>query len=68
MIEVTDNPKASVRNLVGYGVGVWVSINKEPTVKLYHSETFEHVQDISVALPISKMQNGECFLLFCLSD
>ena len=59
MIEIDSDPKVSVRSLVSYGVGVWVSINKQPTVKLYHSETLEHVQDISVALPISKMQNGE---------
>ena len=59
MIEVDDNPKSSIKHLVSYGVGVWVSVWKVPSIKLFHSETLKHVQDISIASPVTNMQRGQ---------
>ena len=59
MIEVDDNPKTSIKHLVTYGVGVWVSVWKCPSIKLFHSETLKHVQDISIASPVTNMQRGQ---------
>ena len=59
MIEVDENPKTSIKHLVSYGVGVWVSVWKFPSIKLFHSETLKHVQDISIASPVTNMQRGQ---------
>lgn len=59
VIEVDENPKTSIRHLVNYGVGVWVSVWKQPSIKLFHSETMKHVQDISIVSPVTNMQRGE---------
>ncbi|KAJ7394837.1 guanine nucleotide exchange factor 10-like protein [Desmophyllum pertusum] len=56
VIEVDDNPKTSIKHLVSYGVGVWVSVWKFPSIKLFHSETLKHVQDISISSPVTNMQ------------
>ena len=58
VIEVDENPKTSMKLLVCYGVGVWVSVWKQPSIKLFHSETLKHVQDISIASPVTNMQRG----------
>ena len=59
MIEVDENPKTSIKHVVCYGVGVWVSVWKLPSIKLFHSETMKHVQDISIVSPVTNMQRGE---------
>lgn len=59
VIEVDENPKTSIKLLVCYGVGVWVSVWKQPSIKLFHSETLKHVQDISIASPVTNMQRGQ---------
>ena len=58
VIEVDENPKTSIKHLVCYGVGVWVSVWKFPSIKLFHSETLKHVQDISISSPVTNMQRG----------
>ena len=62
MIEVDENSKASIKHLVNYGVGVWVSVWKNPSIKLFHGETMKHVQDISIVSPVTNMQRGQCLL------
>ncbi|KAK3738107.1 hypothetical protein QZH41_013838, partial [Actinostola sp. cb2023] len=57
VIEVDTNVKTTVRHLVCYGIGVWVSLWKQPTIKLYHSETMKHVQDMNIAYTVNTMQN-----------
>lgn len=58
VIEVDENPKTSIKHLVSYGVGVWVSVWKFPSIKLFHGETLKHVQDISIVSPVTNMQRG----------
>lgn len=56
VIEVDENSKAKIKHLISYGVGVWVSVWKNPSIKLFHSETMKHVQDINIVSPVTKMQ------------
>ncbi|XP_048580947.1 rho guanine nucleotide exchange factor 10 isoform X2 [Nematostella vectensis] len=56
VIEVDPSPKTTVRHLVCYGIGVWVSLWKLPTIKLFHGETMEHVQDMNIAYTVNTMQ------------
>ena len=51
--------KNLVKQIVSCGVGVWVSVWRKPTVKLYHAETLEMLQEINVVRPVMKMKNGE---------
>ena len=54
-----ENSKAKIKHLISYGVGVWVSVWKNPSIKLFHSETMKHVQDINIVSPVTKMQRGK---------
>jgi hypothetical protein len=40
------------------GVGLMVTLKNRAVVQLYHFETFEHLQDISVASAITRMLEG----------
>jgi len=40
------------------GVGLMVTRKNQATVQLFHLETFEHLQDISVASAITRMLEG----------
>ena len=44
--------------MVVAGVGVWVSFQTLDIIRLFHTETFEHLQDISLASPIGRMVAG----------
>ena len=37
------------------GEGVWVSIRLDSTLRLYHAETHEHLQDVDIEPYVSKM-------------
>lgn len=37
------------------GVGVWISIRLDPTLRLYHAETYQHLQDVDIEPYVSKM-------------
>lgn len=50
--------KNLVKHIVYYGVGVWVSIWRKATIKLYHAETFEMMQEVNIVSPVMKMKNG----------
>ncbi|XP_078695558.1 rho guanine nucleotide exchange factor 10-like isoform X19 [Branchiostoma floridae x Branchiostoma belcheri] len=45
----------SAEHIVVSGVGVWVSLQNKSTIRLYHTETLEHLQDINVASTIHRM-------------
>jgi hypothetical protein len=45
--------------------GVWLSIRLSSTLQLYHSQTFEHLQDVDIQSYVEKMI-GEFSLLFIL--
>ncbi|KAM4772475.1 LOW QUALITY PROTEIN: rho guanine nucleotide exchange factor 10 [Rhinophrynus dorsalis] len=41
------------------GVGIWVAFTSGSTLRLFHTETFEHLQDINIATPIHHMLSGQ---------
>ena len=44
--------RSRVTNIITQGDGVWVSVRLDSTLRLYHADTFEHLQDIDVTQPI----------------
>ncbi|XP_071509254.1 rho guanine nucleotide exchange factor 10-like [Diadema antillarum] len=49
------DPSIVVRQMVVAGVGVWVSFTACDSIRLFHTETMELLQDISVGSPIGRM-------------
>lgn len=47
-------------NLLAHcGIGLWVSLVDSSIIKLYHTETFKHLQDINVALNAKRVLNED---------
>ncbi|KAF7636893.1 hypothetical protein Mgra_00003632 [Meloidogyne graminicola] len=46
---------SKIRQFATYGSGVWVSIRLDSTIRLFHAETFQHLQDLDVESFITKM-------------
>lgn len=40
------------------GVGIWVAFTSGSTLRLFHTETLEHLQDINIATPVHHMLPG----------
>lgn len=49
----SDPPRPAL--LAHCGIGLWVSLIDSPIVKLYHTETFKHLQDINVASNVKRV-------------
>ena len=47
--------ESQVRQMAWIGDGVWVSIRLDSTLRLYHTHTLEHLQDVDVEPYVSKM-------------
>jgi len=56
-ISIIENTKSIVKHVVTYGIGVWVSIWKSPKLQLFHAETFEPLQTITITPTISRMKD-----------
>ncbi|XP_048386698.1 rho guanine nucleotide exchange factor 10 isoform X3 [Stegostoma tigrinum] len=41
------------------GVGVWIAFHSGSALRLFHTETLEHLQDINIATPIHNMITGQ---------
>ncbi|XP_041043479.1 rho guanine nucleotide exchange factor 10 isoform X2 [Carcharodon carcharias] len=41
------------------GVGVWIAFSSGSALRLFHTETLEHLQDINIATPIHNMIAGQ---------
>ncbi|XP_032876564.1 rho guanine nucleotide exchange factor 10 isoform X2 [Amblyraja radiata] len=41
------------------GVGVWIAFSSGSALRLFHTETLEHLQDINIATPIHNMIPGQ---------
>lgn len=45
-------------NLLAHcGIGLWVSLINSSIIKLYHTETFKHLQDVNVASNVKRILN-----------
>lgn len=54
-LEAHPRKESQVRQMAATGLGVWVSIRLDSTLRLYHSQTFEHLQDVDIEPYVSKM-------------
>ncbi|KAJ7988903.1 hypothetical protein DPEC_G00314010 [Dallia pectoralis] len=59
-----------VSHMVVAGVGIWIAFSSGSTLRLFHTETLEHLQDINIATPVHNMLAGNqrvsvCSLLVC---
>ncbi|KAG5677412.1 hypothetical protein PVAND_007170 [Polypedilum vanderplanki] len=54
-LEAHPRKESQVRQMAATGLGVWVSIRLDSTLRLYHSQTYEHLQDVDIEPYVSKM-------------
>lgn len=47
--------ESQVRQLAWVGDGIWVSIRLDSTLRLFHSHTYQHLQDVDIEPYVSKM-------------
>lgn len=40
------------------GVGIWIAFTSGSTLRLFHTETLKHLQDVNVATPVHHMLPG----------
>lgn len=46
---------SQVRQMVHVNSGVWLTIRLDSTIRLYHSKTYQHLQDVDIEPYITKM-------------
>merc|ERR1719376_814149 len=54
-LEAHPRRESQVRQMLVIGDGVWVSIRLDSTLRLYHSKTYQHLQDVDVEPYVSKV-------------
>ncbi|XP_076017780.1 rho guanine nucleotide exchange factor 10 isoform X2 [Genypterus blacodes] len=47
-----------VSHMVVAGVGIWIAFSSGSTLRLFHTETLEHLQDINIATPVHNILTG----------
>uniref|UniRef100_A0A8B9KRZ1 Rho guanine nucleotide exchange factor 10 n=1 Tax=Astyanax mexicanus TaxID=7994 RepID=A0A8B9KRZ1_ASTMX len=47
-----------VSQMVVAGVGIWIAFSSGSTLRLFHTETLEHLQDINIATPVNNILSG----------
>ncbi|KAK1893735.1 Rho guanine nucleotide exchange factor 10, partial [Dissostichus eleginoides] len=47
-----------VSHMVVAGVGIWIACSSGSTLRLFHTETLEHLQDINIATPVHNTLPG----------
>ncbi|XP_062378874.1 rho guanine nucleotide exchange factor 10 isoform X2 [Sardina pilchardus] len=47
-----------VSHMVVAGVGIWIAFSSGSTLRLFHTETLEHLQDINIATPVNSILSG----------
>ncbi|XP_061551601.1 rho guanine nucleotide exchange factor 10 isoform X1 [Phycodurus eques] len=47
-----------VSHMVVAGVGIWIAFSSGSTLRLFHTETLEHLQDINIATPVNNILPG----------
>uniref|UniRef100_A0A8C7BET0 Rho guanine nucleotide exchange factor 10 n=1 Tax=Neovison vison TaxID=452646 RepID=A0A8C7BET0_NEOVI len=47
-----------VSHMVIAGVGVWIAFTSGSTLRLFHTETLKHLQDVNIATPVHHMLPG----------
>ncbi|RXM27130.1 Rho guanine nucleotide exchange factor 10 [Acipenser ruthenus] len=58
-LEAHQEEGVAVSHMAVAGVGVWIAFSSSSTLRLFHTETLEHLQDINIATPIHNMLPGQ---------
>lgn len=53
-----------VSHMVVAGVGIWIAFSAGSTLRLFHTETLEHLQDINIATPVHNLLPGKTVKLY----
>uniref|UniRef100_A0A8C2JJF7 Rho guanine nucleotide exchange factor (GEF) 10-like a n=1 Tax=Cyprinus carpio TaxID=7962 RepID=A0A8C2JJF7_CYPCA len=61
--EVHQDPMVSVAHMVRAGGGVWMAFSEGSSIRLFHTETLEHLQEINISTP-SSFYNPSEYLYF----
>ncbi|KAG7510619.1 rho guanine nucleotide exchange factor 10 isoform X1 [Solea senegalensis] len=57
-LEVHQEEGMVVSHMVVAGVGIWIAFSSGSTLRLFHTETLEHLQDINIATPVHNILPG----------
>ncbi|NWU93924.1 ARHGA factor, partial [Upupa epops] len=48
-----------ISHMAVVGVGIWIAFTFGSTIRLFHTETLEHLQDVNIAAPVHNMMPGQ---------
>lgn len=48
-----------VSHMAVAGVGIWTAFTSGSTLRLFHTETLRHLQDVNIATPVHHLLPGE---------
>lgn len=57
--EVHPDPMVSVTHMVRAGGGVWMAFSEGSSLRLFHTETLEHLQEINISTPSAYLSPGK---------
>lgn len=57
--EVHPDPMISVTHMVRAGGGVWMAFSEGSSLRLFHTETLEHLQEINISTPSAYLSPGQ---------
>lgn len=57
--EVHPDPMVSVTHMVRAGGGVWMAFSEGSSLRLFHTETLEHLQEINISTPSAYFSSGK---------
>uniref|UniRef100_A0A4W5RV07 Rho guanine nucleotide exchange factor 10 like n=2 Tax=Hucho hucho TaxID=62062 RepID=A0A4W5RV07_9TELE len=57
--EVHPEPMVSVAHMVRAGGGVWMAFSEGSSIRLFHTETLEHLQEINISTRVSLHNPGQ---------
>ncbi|XP_056124140.1 rho guanine nucleotide exchange factor 10-like protein isoform X4 [Rhinichthys klamathensis goyatoka] len=57
--EVHPDPMVSVSHMVRAGGGVWMAFSEGSSLRLFHTETLEHLQEINISTPSAYLSPGK---------
>ncbi|GFR25207.1 rho guanine nucleotide exchange factor 17 [Trichonephila clavata] len=41
--------------------GVWITVQSSPVIHLYHATSYEHILELNISLPVTKMLSGKAY-------
>uniref|UniRef100_A0A8C2K8F1 Rho guanine nucleotide exchange factor (GEF) 10-like b n=1 Tax=Cyprinus carpio TaxID=7962 RepID=A0A8C2K8F1_CYPCA len=58
-VGLLDDPMVSVTHMVRAGGGVWMAFSEGSSLRLFHTETLEHLQEINISTPSAYLSPGQ---------